>query len=105
MNQLAAVTGTAEVIRLEDEARVILELTAQSDAGITEMQIASDTAPNEIWQPFTPYVIATAGDVVTVRFKDAAGTISDPIQAITTPEQAEPLSIDSYTLYLPLTIH
>lgn len=102
--QLAAITGSAEVLRLEDETRVILELAAQSDAGITEMQISSDTAPNEIWQPFTPYVIATAGDLVTVRFKDTAGTISEPVQAFTTPEQAEPLSVEIYNLFLPLTM-
>ena len=104
VGQLAAVTGSAEVLRLEDETRVILELAAQSDAGITEIQISSDTAPNNIWQPFTPYVIATAGDLVTVRFKDAAGTISEPVQAFTTPEQAEPLSVEIYNLYLPLPI-
>jgi hypothetical protein len=93
------------VIRLEDESTLILELTSQSEAGaITEMQISSDSAPNEVWQPFTPYVLATANNVVTVRFKDAAGNISEPVKAFATPEQAEVLGYGPFDVYLPLAI-
>lgn len=74
------ISGSIVVYHMELTA-VIVQLSATSTAGnVTHMQVWTDSGPAPAWQPFstlawTPW---QPGDLVHVRFRDAAGNISAP---------------------------
>jgi hypothetical protein len=81
---------------------VVVELAAQSDAGIVEMQLWTDSHPAAEWQPYTTmaWLPWELGDNVYARFRDGNGTISADFTDSLIPTFNPPASPSEN--YLPL---
>lgn len=94
------ITGTLALFDAT-ETNMILELAATSSAGaVTEMQIATAEQPEGIWQPFVEYVSLPFSDRYSVRFRDAAGNISE-VATSGIPVATDAIQAQQFQIYLP----
>jgi hypothetical protein len=103
LRESSIVTGTAFFYHMT-EITMTVQLTATSSVGdITEMLVWTDSDPNPVWQPFSPFAWLPVSEFIYARFRDEfgneSGVVSDSIFPIHTPPDFE-----IQRSYLPLLL-
>jgi hypothetical protein len=97
------VSGVAEIYANTD-AGIVLELATQSSAStVTDMRIWTDQHPDDIWQPFSPYVQVPLDGKFYVQFRDTVGNMSAIIES-NYPVAPSTIQQDILQVSLPLIV-